>query len=98
MLQSAGDGENSPFTFEIIMCLTLNWALECAASIFQLVAVTAGAVTVLIFRPTARARGSIGHSFGFLIENGVLTALGLSASPLFFNGICPVQLAVVSRS
>jgi hypothetical protein len=34
-----------PFTLEIIMCLTLNSALECAGSIFQ---VTMGFAVVVI--------------------------------------------------
>src|SRR5947199_6353176 len=39
---------NWPFTFEIIMCLTLNSATECAASMFQLLTAACGAVSVVI--------------------------------------------------
>src|SRR5690348_1855098 len=44
---------NSPFTFEIIMCLTLNWALEWTGSMFQVVVFTSGmaiALMILLLR------------------------------------------------
>jgi hypothetical protein len=40
--------ENLPFTFEIIMCFTLNSAEECAGSIFQVD--TADVVAVAVMR------------------------------------------------
>src|SRR5437763_7867132 len=40
---------NWPFTFEIIMCLTLNSATEWAASRFQVLAAVCGIASVLIF-------------------------------------------------
>src|SRR6187551_584475 len=39
---------NSPFTFEIIMCLTLNCAVECMGSICQVLVLTSGSTAVLI--------------------------------------------------
>src|SRR5260370_27047665 len=39
--------ENWPFTFEIIMCLTLNSATECAGSMAQVVTAFCGAVAVV---------------------------------------------------
>src|SRR2546425_10475597 len=39
---------NCPFTFVIIMCLTLNSAAECAGSRFQVVVLVCAAIAVLI--------------------------------------------------
>src|SRR5258707_10977812 len=39
--------ENWPFTFEIIMCLTLNSATECAGSMAQVLTAVCGAVAVV---------------------------------------------------
>src|SRR5215813_7184115 len=44
--------EKCPFTLAIIMCLTLNSAVACAGSMFQVVVVVCGIVNVLIFRPS----------------------------------------------
>ncbi len=41
---------NWPFTFEIIMCFTLNSAAECAGSIFQVVV-----VAVMVYFPPSQA-------------------------------------------
>src|SRR5580704_15799334 len=46
--------ENWPFTFEIIMCLTLNSATECAGSMAQVVTAFCGAVAVdMVLAPFA---------------------------------------------
>src|SRR5580698_9249826 len=39
--------ENWPFTFEIIMCLTLNSATECAGSMAQVLTAVCGVVAVV---------------------------------------------------
>src|SRR5580693_4484746 len=46
--------ENWPFTFEIIMCLTLNSATECAGSMAQVLTAVCGAVAVdMVLAPFA---------------------------------------------
>ena len=72
---------NSPFTFEIMMCRTLNCAAECAGSIIHVLVATS--VDSPLLKTLSRMALLVGHRGLFLFQIVSSTSYSISLKPAY---------------